>query len=107
MKDMCKVIRHCTGKSFIQQHFYYLENGEIRFIDRDTYTSWYKPEEVDPSLEWETEFYSIDITEHLASVKLRLECQKNRYIDYFNMMKEDGKWWIVNKMSYPINKENE
>ena len=87
-------------------HFCYLDNGKIQFIDRETYMSWYKPEEVDSSLVWETEFYSIDITEHLASVKLRLECQKNRYIDYFNMMKQDGKWWIVNKMSYPINKED-
>lgn len=51
--------------------------------------SWYDPQGANPALEWETEFYSIDVTENIAAVKLRLECQEMRYIDYFNMMKID------------------
>jgi hypothetical protein len=52
-------------------------------VDRTEYCSWYDPKEVDPELKWETEFYSIDVSGNIGAVKLRLECQKVRYIDYF------------------------
>jgi hypothetical protein len=83
------------------------EKGELRIVEREEYYSWYDPKDLNPTLTWETEFYSIDITENIAAVKLRLECQEVRYIDYFNMMKIDGKWWIVHKMSYGVNKEQD
>ena len=82
------------------------EEGELRIIDRNEYLSWYDPDNADPELEWETEFYTIDVTESIATVKLRLECQNVRFIDYFNMMKLDGKWWIVHKMSHGVRKGN-
>ncbi len=85
--------------------FFLLDQGQLRIVDRDEYFSWYKPEDIDPGLTWETEFYSVDVTENIAAVKLRLECQKVRYIDYFNMMKLDGRWWIVHKMSYGVPKD--
>ena len=85
--------------------FFLLDQGQLRIVDRDEYFSWYNPEDVDPELTWETEFYSVDVMENIAAVKLRLECQKVRYIDYFNMMKLDGKWWIVHKMSYGVPKD--
>ena len=40
-------------------------------MDRDEYLSWYDPDNADPELEWETEFYSIDVTASIAAVKLR------------------------------------
>jgi hypothetical protein len=40
------------------------------------------------------------LVDNLASVKLRLECQTVRDIDYFHMMKIDGIWQIVHKMSH-------
>jgi hypothetical protein len=84
--------------------FFYLGDGPLKIIDRDEYFSWYDPKDYDPDLAWETEFYHIDVTENLAHVKLRLECQRVRYIDYFHMMKIDGRWWIVHKMSHGVNK---
>jgi hypothetical protein len=85
--------------------FFLLGNdGELRIIDRDEYFSWYDPKDRDPALDWETEFYSIDVTGNIAQVKLCLECQKVQYIDYFNMMKLDGTWWIVHKMSHGTDK---
>lgn len=80
------------------------EDGELQIIDRAEYASWYDPADYDPELEWETEFYSIDVTGNVAAVKLRLECQTAQYIDYFNMMKIDGKWWIVHKISHSTRK---
>jgi hypothetical protein len=78
--------------------------GQLSIVDRDKYLSWYDPDNADPELEWETEFYSIDVTENIAAVKLRLECQDVRFIDYFNMMRIDGRWWIVHKMSHGVRK---
>lgn len=75
-------------------------NGQLRIIRREEYLSYYNPQDRNPDLEWETEFYSVDVVGNLASVKLRLECQTVRYIDYFHMMKIDGTWWIVHKMSH-------
>ena len=84
--------------------FFLFDQGQLRIVDREEYFSWYAPEEADPELEWETEFYNIDVTENIAAVKLRLECQEVRYIDYFNMMKIEGRWWIVHKISYGVHK---
>ena len=97
--ELYKEILHPEWKFFL------LDRGQLRIVDRDEYFSWYNPEDADPELTWETEFYSIDVTENIAAVKLRLECQKVRFIDYFNMMKLDGKWWIVHKMSYGVHKD--
>ena len=85
--------------------FFRRNQGQLQIVDRDEYVSWYKPENLDPELEWETEFYSIDITENVAAVKIRIECQKVGYIDYFSMMKLDDQWWIMSKMSFPLHKK--
>jgi hypothetical protein len=81
-----------------------MKEGELQIVDRDEYVSWYIPEKFDPELEWETEFYSIDVTGDVASIKLRSECQKVGYIDYFNMMKIDGRWWVMHKISSHMKK---
>jgi hypothetical protein len=80
-------------------------DGQLKLVARDEYLSWYNPQDADPGLNWETEFYSVDVTGSLASVKLRLECQTVRYIDYFHLVKVDGRWWIMHKMSHPVHKD--
>jgi hypothetical protein len=82
--------------------FFLLEDGKLKIVDRDEFNAWYAPENRDPALEWETEVYSIDITAEIATVKLRIENQRVRYIDYLNLMKIDGIWWIVHKLSHEI-----
>ena len=72
--------------------------GRLAIQDRDAYVSQYGPEK--PALDWETEIYAIDVTGDFASVKLRIECSVGKCIDYFNMMKRDGRWWIVHKISH-------
>ena len=85
--------------------FFQIKKGEMKIVDREEFCSWYAPEKRNPDLDWETEIYDIDITGDIAAVKLRLENQIVRYIDYLNMMKIGGKWWIVHKLSYTIDKE--
>ena len=46
----------------------------------------------------------MDVTQNIAAVKLRLECQKVSYIDYFNLMKIGGNWWIARRMSQSVHK---
>lgn len=75
--------------------------GQLRVVERDEYFSWYDPKDYNPALDWKTDFCYIDVTGHLASVKIRIECQEVCYVDYFNMMKIGGSWWIVHKTSLP------
>ena len=44
------------------------------------------------------------VVPHIGTVKLRLEAPKVKYIDYFHLMKVDGRWWIVHKMSHGTDK---
>ena len=80
--------------------FFYNREGEFQIADRDEYMSWYNPDEVDSSLQWETEIYDVDVTGKVGAAKIRIENQNVRYIDYFNLIKIDDKWWIVNKISH-------
>jgi hypothetical protein len=79
--------------------FYYDQEGNIKIVDKETYKSWHNPEEKDDNLEWSTEILDIDIVENNASVKLKIGNQNVEYTDFFNMIKIDGKWWIVNKLA--------
>lgn len=87
--------------------FFLLEGGKLRIVDRDEFCDWYAPEKINPELKWETEIYNIDVTGDLAAVKLRIENQQVRYIDYLNMMKIDDTWWIVHKISHDIPKSGQ
>lgn len=86
-------------------HFFFFDNEENLFVvDKKEYLSWYDPEKADESLKWETEFFYIDVTENIGAAKIKLECQNVCYIDYFNLVKTENKWWIVNKLSHGIYK---
>ncbi len=92
--DLYRKILHPDWKFFL------LDKGSLKIVDRDEFCDWYAPENLRPELVWETEIFSIDITGDLASVKLSIENQLVIYIDYLNMLKIDGSWWIVNKISH-------
>ena len=79
--------------------FLFNKEGELELVDKETYKSWYNPADRDNSLEWYTEILNVDITGNNASVKLKIGNQNVEFTDYFNMIKSDGRWWIVNKLS--------
>ena len=80
------------------------QDDKIEQADKKTYMAWYKPEDKNEDLKWKTEFYYIDISENIGSAKIKIYNQEFGYIDYFNLMKENGRWWIVNKISRGMNK---
>ncbi|MFX1390166.1 MAG: nuclear transport factor 2 family protein [Promethearchaeota archaeon] len=82
--------------------FLFDENKQLKIVDKDEYLSWYHPENVNKNLTWKTHFYYIDVTENIGAAKLKLECEEVGYIDYFNLMKINGKWWIVHKLSFKL-----
>ena len=41
--------------------FYLDDNGKMQVIDKETYMSWYKPEDFDENIHWETDFFYVDI----------------------------------------------
>jgi len=79
--------------------FYYDQEGNFKIVDKEIYKAWYRPEKRNDKLVWYTEILNIDITGNNASVKLKIGNQTVEYIDYFNMMKIDDRWWIINKLS--------
>jgi len=95
--ELYKNILHNDWKFFL-----FDQNKQLKIVNRAEYLSWYDPENANTNLNWTTEFYNIDVTGHNATVKLRIECEEVGYIDYFNMMKINEKWWIVHKLSHKI-----
>ena len=95
--ELYKKILHDEWKFFL-----FDENMKLRIVDKDEYLSWYNPNTVNENLTWNTEFYYIDVTGNNSAVKLKIESEEVCYIDYFNLMKINGKWWIVHKLSHKI-----
>jgi len=95
--ELYKKILHDEWKFFL-----FDEDNQLWIVDKDEYLSWYNPEKVNKDLNWKTKFYYIDITRNIAAVKLKIECEEVSYIDYFNLMKINGKWWIMHKISHKL-----
>jgi hypothetical protein len=84
---------------------YHFEDGVLTEVDRDEFCRWYDPGKKDPSLIWDFEIHSVDVTGDVAQVKLHLENQRVLYFDYLNLMRISGKWWIVHKIYHQVDKE--
>jgi hypothetical protein len=84
---------------------YHLEDGILTQVDREEFCHWYEPHRKDPDLVWDFEIQTVDVTGDVAQAKLRLENQRVLYVDYLNMMKISGKWWIINKIYHQVDKE--
>ena len=95
--ELYKNILHDDWKFFL-----FDQNEQLKIVDKAEYLSWYDPEKVNINLSWTTDFYFVDVTGNNAAVKLKIECEEVGYIDYFNLMKINEKWWIVHKLSHRI-----
>jgi hypothetical protein len=79
--------------------FWISQEKRINHTDKETYISWYKPEKIDKKLIWETKILNIDIEGNLAMAKIKIFNQEFGYLDYFQFMKEENKWVMINKIS--------
>lgn len=51
------------------------------------------------------EINSVDISGNAAQAKLTIDYSTHQFIDYFNLLKTDGRWLIVSKIFYRKDKE--
>jgi aldose sugar dehydrogenase len=75
---------------------FYRENVFTEF-SRNEYLSRFKPRERPASLT--TRIVSIDITENIASAKIEIVTEKDIFTDYFNLIRTNEAWCIVDKVS--------
>ena len=80
------------------------QNDQVENTDKETYISWYKPENRNERLQWNAEIIHLDIEGSLAIVKVRIYNQDFGSINYFSLMKEKGEWQIVGKISKSLDK---
>lgn len=78
-------------------HLKFFRDGKFTDIDRATYLSRFKLRERDKDLI--TQIAQLDITENIASAKTEIITAKDIFTDYFNLIKTDEGWFIVDKVS--------
>ena len=83
----------------------FVRDGKISRRDRTQYLSGFKPR---PRLEnAEGRILSIDITRTAGEAKIELETETRLFTDYFNLLKEGERWYITDKVSTSLSKEEE
>lgn len=78
-------------------HLKFFREGKFTDMDRATYLSRFKLRERDKDLI--TQIVLLDITENIASAKTEIITAKDIFTDYFNLIKTDEGWFIVDKVS--------
>jgi len=74
-----------------------IKEKKVAVYDRATYLGFFNPR---PRLENAGgKILNIDITGPIASAKCSLETSTTLYTDYFNMIRLEGRWYIVDKIS--------
>lgn len=77
-----------------------IKDNQVVEYDRKTYLKGFK---LRPKLEnTQGRIINIDITGNVASAKCEIETAQRLFTDYFNMMKLNGEWYIVDKIATNI-----
>lgn len=74
-----------------------IKDGKVVVFDRATYLGFFKPRA--RRVNSEGRIVDIDITGDIAAAKCQIETTKQLFTDYFNLMKVDGEWFIVDKIA--------
>ncbi len=82
-----------------------IKDDDVIIYDRATYLGFFKPRERRQNAGGS--ILSIDVTGEIASAKCRIHTAERLYTDYFNMMKVNDQWYIVDKIAASIAKESE
>jgi hypothetical protein len=83
-------------------HLKFFRDSTFNDISRADYLSRFKPRAKDPGTSGR--ILSIDVTGNIASAKCELETPKALFTDYFNLIKTDEGWFIVDKVSTSVMK---
>jgi len=84
-------------------HLKFFPRGEFGMRTREDYLSGFKPR---PRLkDAEGRIITIDITGVAAAAKVELEIPGRLFTDYFNLLKIEDRWYIMDKISTNSKKE--
>lgn len=74
-----------------------VKDDQVLVYDRAKYLSFFKPR---PRRENAGgRIISINVTDNIAAAKCEIYTEKRLFTDYFNMMKLNGQWYIVDKIA--------
>lgn len=74
-----------------------VKDEKVLIFDRARYLSFFKPRPRRENAGGRV--VSIDVTNNIAAAKCKIHTADRLYTDYFNMMKLDGRWYIVDKIA--------
>ncbi len=80
-----------------------IKDNTVLVIDRKTYLSRFKLHPKTPNTEGK--IIDINITKNIASAKCEIQTPERLFVDYFNMMKLNKEWYIVDKISTNFEKK--
>lgn len=83
-------------------HLKVYRDGFFRNVDRTQYLSGFKPHAKESGVE--ARIKMIDFQGNIANAKTEIETPKFLFIDYFNLIKINDWWFIVDKVSTRIDK---
>lgn len=83
-------------------HLKVYRDGVFRNVDRTQYLSGFKPHAKENGVD--ARIKMIDFQGNIASAKTEIETPKYLFVDYFNLIKINDWWFIVDKVSTRIDK---
>jgi len=83
-------------------HLKFFRDDAFSDISRADYLSRFKPRE--KAAGTEGRIVSLDVTGNIAAAKCELETPKALFTDYFNLIKTNEGWFIVDKISTRVDK---
>jgi aldose sugar dehydrogenase len=83
-------------------HLKYYRDNKFSDISRADYLSRFKPKAKEAGSSGR--IVLLDITENIASAKCEIETAKALYTDYFNLIRVDERWFIMDKISTRVDK---
>jgi aldose sugar dehydrogenase len=78
-------------------HLKNYNNGKFTKFSRTQYLGFFKPHERPANLS--THIVGIDVTNNIAGAKVEISTARDLFTDYFNLMKTNEGWLIVDKIS--------
>lgn len=84
-------------------HLKYFRDNTFADVSRADYLSRFKPRAKEAGTEGR--ILSLDVTGNIASAKCELETAKALFTDYFNLIKTNDGWFIVDKVSTRVDKK--
>lgn len=85
-------------------HLKFYREGKFTDMDRATYLGRFKQPLHERDKNLVTRIVLLDITENIASAKTEIITAKDIFTDYFNLIKTDVGWFIVDKVSVRTSK---